>query len=370
MKLASLLTLGVSCLTVIAKKEDAVIFELINRPNSHVRTIDEQQALMYYIAKLGLDDSYELGEVDSETVDLFNRIETSLERLHILLVIDGISNPSELLSLDFMKFHIERSEGSSGSLKSFFAELLETILLRQRKVQEALAMDDSFALKLAESSPTDILESWSKNLILEDYKNLLSSEQYYGNELSTINFLGSLRSVGEKYGYESDSYTTALKTMSRALKDLAATHDVSVLAISPEVNVANKKVLEKRSGDALNPPIFTGIERREIGSCFSSEDACMSTTRACTSHGKCVKLKSKCWSCLCSPSYDKKLKKTTKWTGHDCFKKDVSIETNLFLWSGLGLLVFITGGIKMLLSMGSEGLPDILDAAISNKKSQ
>lgn len=101
--------------------------------------------------------------------------------------------------------------------------------------------------------------------------------------------------------------------------------------------------------------------KRDNASCFETEEACQIGTLNCNSHGICSKMSSKCWSCICSSSFNKTTSKTTNWSGYDCSKKDVSSVANLLLWSSITIFFMFAGGVKFLMSIGDEPLPGILD---------
>ncbi|KAG7194240.1 uncharacterized protein KQ657_004960 [Scheffersomyces spartinae] len=164
----------------------------------------------------------------------------------------------------------------------------------------------------------------------------------------------ALRLISEKYGRNSDE----LKQLEVDLKNLLEklTHKFNVYL----VNIAPKHTVEEIS--KRNEQLETVFKRVEDTSCFSSEEACQVSTSNCNNHGVCTMSKSKgCWSCLCSPTVDKK-KGTVSWAGYDCSKKDVSFQANLFIWTGIAATLVIAGGVSFLFSLGSEPLPGVLDA--------
>lgn len=112
------------------------------------------------------------------------------------------------------------------------------------------------------------------------------------------------------------------------------------------------------------------LAKRSVSSsmCFLTQEDCESLTDSCSNHGTCVQV-GKCFKCACGSTFDKKKSKTTRWAGDKCAQKDVSVEFNLFLWTGVALLAAIVMGSKMLFAMGSEPLPGLLSAATAPKKS-
>ncbi|ANB12872.1 hypothetical protein AWJ20_1150 [Sugiyamaella lignohabitans] len=96
---------------------------------------------------------------------------------------------------------------------------------------------------------------------------------------------------------------------------------------------------------------------------FKTLEKCEQSTNSCSGHGSCVSTNYGTFVCACKPSYDASKKKTTNWGGSACQKKDVSIEFQLFFWTGLGILLALYWAISVLFSIGSEPLPGILGVA-------
>lgn len=102
------------------------------------------------------------------------------------------------------------------------------------------------------------------------------------------------------------------------------------------------------------------------GACYKNQLECIESTESCSGHGTCT-LVGSCYQCECLPTRDDN-KRTTYWTGAACEKVDYSSQFNLLFWTSLVLLVTIVGGIKLLVSCGSEELPGVLKAATVQTK--
>ncbi|CAK4033413.1 endoplasmic reticulum membrane [Lecanosticta acicola] len=122
--------------------------------------------------------------------------------------------------------------------------------------------------------------------------------------------------------------------------------------------------------DANNTEPLRGI----LPACFSTQSACESATRNCTGHGSCSKKyhdrtagKSgmDCYSCSCKATKSSDGKKTTKWGGPACQKKDVSIEFWLIVLFTVGMIFVIGFAIGTIWEMGSEELPSVIGAGVS-----
>lgn len=161
-----------------------------------------------------------------------------------------------------------------------------------------------------------------------------------------------LRLAAEKYGNDSSEFKQLEADIKSLLERLTSKFNVYLIAGSPK---HTEEEISKR-----NEHLESVFARAEDTSCFTSEEACQTSTSNCSNHGVCTKAKD-CWKCLCSPTSEKK-KGTTTWAGFDCSKKDVSFQANLFLWTGIAATVVIAGGVSLLFSLGSEPLPGVLDA--------
>ncbi|ODQ65986.1 hypothetical protein NADFUDRAFT_51257 [Nadsonia fulvescens var. elongata DSM 6958] len=82
---------------------------------------------------------------------------------------------------------------------------------------------------------------------------------------------------------------------------------------------------------------------------FASKEICEDSTNSCSSHGACIGSKSK-FVCKCKSGF----------AGFACQKKDVSVQFQLFFWTGLAIIAVIVSGVSLLASIGSEPLPGVL----------
>lgn len=119
--------------------------------------------------------------------------------------------------------------------------------------------------------------------------------------------------------------------------------------------------------------------------CYASFNSCMTATKHCSGHGRCMKKftvqdqskdpeKAKfCFACKCMRTVlheaaDGKGGKSIYWGGAACQKKDVS--SSFFLIAG-GTIFFMSAvawAIGLLYSIGEERLPGVLGAGVSGPK--
>lgn len=127
------------------------------------------------------------------------------------------------------------------------------------------------------------------------------------------------------------------------------------------------------------PPAF------RIPTCHSSEESCRSATNNCSGRGICYEKYTSnrdgdssksvtCFACRCGTTTvrenDSGTKKTIRWAGPACQKKDVSVPFILIA----AFTVFIVGmaswGVGLLVSIGNEQLPGVIGAGVVGPRSQ
>lgn len=101
---------------------------------------------------------------------------------------------------------------------------------------------------------------------------------------------------------------------------------------------------------------------------YDSIEACESATHGCSGHGACAKINKAgtLFACVCKPSVvtnkDGK-NSTTRYGGYACQKIDVSVPTQMFLWTSVVLVLALVATVKLVFSLDSEPLPGILNIA-------
>lgn len=111
--------------------------------------------------------------------------------------------------------------------------------------------------------------------------------------------------------------------------------------------------------------------------CYSSMSLCQSNTRNCTGHGKCtLKYTDKdasdagrpCFSCQCTAHVRTNAdgtKKTTRYGGPACQKKDIVAPFWLLAGFSVVMVSLVTWGIGTIWTMGDEQLPSVIGAGVS-----
>jgi hypothetical protein len=114
-----------------------------------------------------------------------------------------------------------------------------------------------------------------------------------------------------------------------------------------------------------------------VATCFSSQSSCERGTNNCSSHGSCVRKwggssSGDCYGCMCTiPEVHENpdgTKKTTKFGGAACHKKDIVMPFWLLFGTTLFLVLIVTWGVGLLYAMGSQELPSVIGAGVSGPK--
>lgn len=137
--------------------------------------------------------------------------------------------------------------------------------------------------------------------------------------------------------------------------------------------------------ESTSPFLATKVLKGAVPTCFSSKHNCETGTNNCTSHGSCIlkfsaeiknedgsKTKSDCYGCACKAEVkkNKEGKKTTRFGGAACNKKDIVMPFWLVGGSSVLLIFIVSWGLGLLYSMGSEELPSVIGAGVSGPKAR
>lgn len=150
-----------------------------------------------------------------------------------------------------------------------------------------------------------------------------------------------------------------------APSDACTNQQMHMLKHIPE----NTSGFSKRDGSSLST---NKKSKKRVTGPFSSVAACESATKKCSGHGSCVKVGSQyngthnvpVFGCACKPVVNKKKNgqtSTIRYGGDACQKIDVSVETSMFLWTGVVLVLALVATVKLVFSMDKEPLPGILN---------
>lgn len=375
-------TTAAQLLTAAITAQTATVFHLGNDKNHNVPKISSDAALAYFSEALGANTdnlSLRLGKDTERVMELMNELDDKSQY-------EG-EKPTLFVSLHGMEFGPQTTFGSK--LFSTDDDIVARISqqLCRRSGYEAIELASEFTL-LKETSNVDEISNKNEleqsfhilNEVLfktwEQTKNSVGlqtsriTDKFFIDELSKLHVMQkhehansdvilvdsyALELVAKKIGVQSNTFQFAQQVMMDYLNGMTGRFDVYVV-VKEE---CDKNRMAKRSSE-LNEVFNFNKRAVSSGACFSSEEACQVSTDNCQSHGVCSKTKD-CWSCLCSATFNKTTSSTTRWSGADCGKRDISTSANLFLWTTLALLAALVGGVKLLVSVGSQPLPGILE---------
>lgn len=398
---------------VIAKQATEISVYELNRNNSTIgETINTNDAIMYFSDRLDISDNYELGNNKEyiKFVDERNGKEdiSASVKAKLFVFVKGVkekealfeSSPSfKINDKDSKLQHVlnYKVPKQISTLRDLEINLLSEELKfvghndeGKRKLVNHFKYFNEKLFSIWQEFKTKFTGYYNPNQIVFNEKKIgdasmlnVINDKLFINEFSQLIHLcgidtedgdffifdsNSLLSIGKKIGYNSKTYHFSKKLLSIYLQELTHKFDVTVLSMPEGATNELDSHLWKRNLSLERLFEVSNANKRSTSSCYTSQGACEAGTSSCSGHGSCISNKSGCWSCACSSSYNKSLSKTTYWTGNDCSKKDVSAETNLFLWSVISLLVLFVGSIQLLVKVGDEQIPGVLDAATIPKK--
>jgi hypothetical protein len=135
-----------------------------------------------------------------------------------------------------------------------------------------------------------------------------------------------------------------------------------------------------------SPFLATKVLKGPVPTCFSSKHNCETGTNNCTSHGSCILkfsssvknadgsiTKNDCFGCACKAEVKENKdggKKTTKFGGPACNKKDIVMPFWLIGGTSIFLIFIVSWGMGLLYSMGSQELPSVIGAGVSGPKAR
>ncbi|EGW30025.1 uncharacterized protein SPAPADRAFT_63643 [Spathaspora passalidarum NRRL Y-27907] len=388
MKLINLVSL--SLLTgAFAKIHDSVssVYELGVSPAEDTYTIGGHDALVYFSDRFGIAEHMSLRKGNPQLVDFLNQQyelhgEVSAKP-NLFISVRGVSEFDQTPSFKVSSGHINKllfrkfpkilSKHTEGKLYQLTPEI---------KVVTQDGTSDLFTH--FQYFNEQLMQIWNRYTQGQQqvltYK--LTNDRLFINELSQLIHLGkseevevkdtffielsSLLSIKRKIGEDSQTFQYSQKVLFNELQALTNKFNI-VIFTEPETS---KYVQNIHKRDYELSSVFSKRELSGVSGNgqFSSQESCEKATDKCNSHGKCIKVSGSKWGCACESTFNKTSSKTTNWAGYDCSKRDVSVQANLFLWTSIGLLVLLVGGIQLLSSIGNDPLPGVLEAATIPRK--
>ncbi|QEL62097.1 hypothetical protein CJJ09_004263 [Candidozyma auris] len=380
-----------------ASSASAAVYELSHSHGANDVSASFKASQLYLADKLDLGDFFVVDESDIETLNKLHHKESESSRPKLLIELRGVDTPSDFfesqgLAPSFsVKDHVKTfADNTVHKLASMLASNSDNSgLAHLTKEINAVAPKESIS-KLKESFhqfEDTMVAAWKQftgksdhhkrdqrllDLGLQDSGLKLVNDKNFINDLASLMNLKACE-VAERTVLFVKSMSLLSIVVQKALGDvllnLQKKFDVTIIAVGLDsvLHEDQQAALEKR--DAELELLFTTFDKRTTsGACFSDEEACNKATSNCSSHGSCKESKKGCWQCACKATYDKEKSKTTKWSGFDCGKKDISATAHLLLWTSVGLILSLAAGVRLLTSIGNDPLPGVLEAATQVKK--
>ena len=284
-----------------------------------------------------------------------------IEENSIVIVIGGVRGE------DFLDtkptFKIDRSPDIH-FFKSHFERIASELSELKGKIRHAVS--EGFAVLTHHGHLTrDIIELENSGLDKTHPK-----EREIVNDISKISSLtstvlhndGALLHIDSLIGLNTEQYIKGVQAIQKSLEhvlDNSKAFRIAVIAVP--IN-ACQHVDGLQSGNVKRSVVSRSAGTASTSG-FGTFDVCMNSTNSCSGHGSCKEVTTDKYACVCENSYNATRKKTTRWAGNACQKKDVSVEFEMFLWTGLGITAVIAFGINLMFSIGNDPLPGVLNIA-------
>ncbi|ODQ80784.1 hypothetical protein BABINDRAFT_166366 [Babjeviella inositovora NRRL Y-12698] len=386
-------------------------------------TVSSQLAGLFLADKLDVSDHYNADSVDCTVLASLLNAAPQAAKPELVVFVHGVAAPAQFM--DASHFEVSSDVGFSDLVKQTTEKFPEWLKDNNQVVNlssevQLIAPSPPTALVHKFETISDEIEALWPDLKaqLEDFlpeskangysvRSVVKhiSDTLFADELTQLNRiqnavtdpstklivdLKSLLSVGTKTGFGSLTYSACQQIIAQVISQKLGQFLVTVVALPVELGISQQNnqgqeaLLAKRDAknlvsspfinanapftkrDAKNVFVHTKRDGRSASMGYSTEESCQVATANCNNHGICTQIGAT-WTCVCAPSFNSTINKTTSWAGAACEKKDVSVEFNLFLWTGVGFLTLFVAGVKMLATVGSEPLPGVLEAATIKK---
>uniref|UniRef100_A0A060T4H1 ARAD1C45056p n=1 Tax=Blastobotrys adeninivorans TaxID=409370 RepID=A0A060T4H1_BLAAD len=287
----------------------------------------------------------------------------------VMIVVEGVEQGSQLFEDTAPTFYL--SESPNGDyFKKMFESLAEEVSDLTGKVRHLLAEGASILTDRTHFKRHMCHEHEQEH---DDYAHAHSELV----ESGLIDELWALKSVPHNLGgtdgalvhvsslakLTGESYEHGLSLLRTNIQELieAGGRSFRVAVVSVPVNACkfSETFIAKRDESSSKP---AKTNPNSVSALYDSEEECKSSTDQCSGHGECVNVNGK-YGCACKASYDESTKKTTRWGGSACNKRDVSFEFQLFFWTTIGIVLTVAYGVKLMFSIGSDPLPGVLSVS-------
>ncbi|KAK7714600.1 hypothetical protein SLS57_007076 [Botryosphaeria dothidea] len=350
-------------------------------------TLSADTARLIFAQRLGLSQYHSLKHADDDTIEYLNDFGGSRHQLfdddqlsdgtkHIMVVVEGMKSTEVLSSASFALSETPGVDDTSRLLEDFTVQSEHLSSASRSNSKDNVPKKVAEALKKVSEN---VETRFSNGLLLAHVRNAENRDLS-----STIRELADLCS--STWPFTIAVMPPPSSGLSKRSGNVWGKYDVpkrsatadrkrpeAILAEAP----ASDFVERVNKTDAAKAPTSpnNATVRGILPACFSSKDACESSTNGCSGRGSCFKKytdkdnnNKACFTCKCTPQVRTNKdgsKKTTYYGGPACQKKDVVMPFWLFAGFGVFMASLLSFGIGLLYSMGSEELPSVIGAGVS-----
>ncbi|KAI0081948.1 hypothetical protein K474DRAFT_1703422 [Panus rudis PR-1116 ss-1] len=214
---------------------------------------------------------------------------------------------------------------------------------------------------------------------LVEYLDKLDNGFVDEEKFGAVDVSRSLHKLSQRVGTDSEQYLMAVAALRASLiKALEQPNlNLVVFTVPPSEMNVHKRSKRQQPPQSPLPPPFPNHPAEPIGAistCYTSLDSCTNSTSGCSGHGSCVsatKAGKTCFVCACEVTTIEtgkgkgtSGKKTIRWAGDKCERKDVSQDFVLLVGTVVGLIILVLGSIGLLVNVGSVELPNVLTGGV------
>lgn len=323
----------------------------ININNPH--HLGSKEALAYFSDKFN-EDIFKVSDLSDEFIEFINSEAQQLNnKPSLVLAVNG-------LNIESVPYFLVNDDKFVTKLRKLFKKSSKELTPEMLYFSEDKSLKEHFRL-----FNIQLKSIWSNYI----GKSIINDKMFI-NELTQLIHLRDIEAKGSIL-FESNSLVSLFKKTgnSQSFDNGQAIFHELIDQLTEKFNVIiiksnNLNINFTKRNQQLDKVFNTFRDSKKNTECFETEEDCQAGTSNCNSHGVCSKSGNKCYACICSSSFNKTTSSTTNWSGFDCSKKNISATANLLLWTTIGLLVLFIGGIKLLVSLNNEPLPNVLDAKI------
>ncbi|OLL25583.1 putative endoplasmic reticulum membrane protein [Neolecta irregularis DAH-3] len=293
------------------------------------------------------------------------------KRPRMLIMVEGVVDPEELLGDVSPRYHIEDFLYSNvyGELFREFAEKIQDVkgesgIIFENEKGTIMGSVPATEIQAERERFGDIFSKFdsSRGEDLEELTALKELVQSLKGDVCALIHSSSLGDIYHKYGGESSEYQSGIKLLAGVFATLLDSQ--ALVVCIPPGGMHGKR--------GPSEGVFTTPVKLASGSCYQSRQVCEKVTGNCSEHGSCLEYHGMvdCWTCQCTRSVEERTRgeKSTYWTGPACETKNILSEFQLFFWFGVSFLGAILWSVSLMYSVGSEELGGVFQGVSSAKK--